>query len=220
MIQSLFQGNFSLASIIDLLISFLIFVCALSIHEWAHAFVAHKMGDDTARNMGRMTLNPLAHLDPLGTLGILLLGFGWAKPVPVNPNNYRNKTLGNVLVSLAGITCNILLALITAIVFVLLIRFNVIKNTSTWLPIILAMLIQVNVVLCVFNLLPIPPLDGYGFFKEIFRKVIPLNFFWQYERISSFVLIGFLLLSMRIGIINSMSSWVMSGLFKIAQLFM
>ena len=87
-------------------------VIAFTLHEWGHAYSAYRMGDPTARNLGRMTLNPLAHIDPIGFLMMVVVGFGWAKPVPVNPNNYRNYRAGELVVSLAGVTVNLILAII------------------------------------------------------------------------------------------------------------
>lgn len=130
-------------------------IVAISIHESAHAWVAHKLGDDTAKLEGRISLNPLHHLDPLGTIFLLLVGFGWGKPVPVNHHNLKNPKLDNLKISLAGPISNFIAAIIFA-VFFRLFATNEIFGT------IIYMIIQLNLVLMIFNLIPIPPLDGSG----------------------------------------------------------
>jgi len=172
-------------------------ILAISAHEFAHAWVADRCGDPTARYMGRLTLNPFKHLDLMGTLMMLLLGFGWAKPVPVNPRNYRNYRKDDLKVSLAGITANLILFLFS---FALLALFLVLALNEIRLPHgdsnylyllknapyvseevialaygrmagyvyrMLAYFVQVNIVLAVFNLLPVPPLDGYHVVNDL-----------------------------------------------------
>lgn len=138
-------------------IQFLGFIVALltaiTIHEFSHAWAANVYGDPTAKNHGRLTLNPLAHLDPLGTVFLFLAGFGWGKPVPVNSNNFQNPKLDNLTVSLAGPISNLLLAIVLGLVF----RFI---NFPLPVAQILTLVIFFNLVLMIFNLLPIPPLDG------------------------------------------------------------
>ena len=170
---------------------------AISAHEFAHAWAADKCGDPTARLMGRLTLNPLKHLDLFGTLMMAFLGFGWAKPVPVNPRNYRNYRRDDLKVSLAGITMNLIFFLLG---FVLLALFLVAALREIGLPAgdpnylyllknapyvneeliaagfgripgylyrMLSYFVQVNIVLAVFNLLPVPPLDGYHVVNDL-----------------------------------------------------
>ncbi len=147
-------------------------VVGLSVHEFSHAFVADSLGDRTPRAMGRVTLNPLAHLDPAGALFILLIGFGWGKPVQVNPAAFRNGRQGMTAVSAAGPVSNLLLATAAAIP----IKFGVVNwlnpvgssNASgEWLALFLSALVTLNLVLFVFNFLPLPPLDGFGFLSSI-----------------------------------------------------
>lgn len=138
------------------------FVAALTFHEFSHALVAKLQGDDTAERAGRLTLNPLAHLDPIGFLLVLVAGFGWAKPVPYNGYNLRNQKWGPVLVAAAGPLANLLLFVISGLTFRLLWAAGALTMESP-LGIFLAALMQVNVVLFAFNLIPFPPLDGSKF---------------------------------------------------------
>ncbi|HQZ71661.1 MAG TPA: site-2 protease family protein [Anaerolineae bacterium] len=130
-------------------------VIALTVHEWAHAWSAYKLGDTTARDLGRLTLDPRKHLDPMGSLMMLVAGFGWAKPVPINPERLGRQ--GVVWVSLAGPVSNLLQALITAGILRLAMAFGV---ASAAVTAFLGTFLFLNIALAVFNMLPIPPLDG------------------------------------------------------------
>lgn len=145
------MGDISnLTQIIGLIAGLLI---AITIHEAAHAWAAYKLGDPTAKNMGRLSLNPLAHLDPIGTLMLIVFRFGWGKPVQMNPNNFKNPKVDAMLSALAGPFSNFLLA----IIFGLIIRLDVLPGP--WQIILLA-IVTINLFLGIFNLIPIPPLDG------------------------------------------------------------
>lgn len=140
----------------------------LPVHECAHALVAKWYGDDTAERMGRLTLNPIAHLDPLGALLMVTTGFGWAKPVPVNPLRFKKQRQGIAVVSLAGPVSNLLAAFVSALVYSLIMNskagwdaWHSSETTPTFTVLLLLIyLVQINVGLAIFNLIPIPPLDG------------------------------------------------------------
>jgi len=146
--------NLGLPAILALAVILLV---AFPIHEAAHAWMAYRLGDDTARRMGRLSLNPLAHLDPLGSIMLLVAGIGWAKPVPVNPYNLRyGPRVGNALVAGAGPLSNLLMAALVAIPW----RLGVFEGGPPWVRTAATMFVALNVLLCVFNLIPLAPLDG------------------------------------------------------------
>lgn len=159
-------------------------VLSLTVHEWAHAYSAFRLGDDTAARMGRLTLNPIPHIDPIGTLLLPLLGipFGWAKPVPVNPANFDRKfslRTGDIIVSAAGPFSNVVLAVLCVLVFAALWRFapSTIED-QRGLSTLLMYGFQINVLLAIFNMLPVPPLDG----GHVANGLMPNRFRRQWER--------------------------------------
>ncbi len=147
-------------------------VLSLSVHEWAHAWSAFKLGDDTAAREGRLTLNPLVHIDPIGTFLLPMLGvpFGWAKPVPVNPARFSRKVTmgtGMAITAAAGPLSNLLIAIVCAVGLGLLMRFSVDLRQSQALWMLLLYCVQLNVGLALFNLLPVPPLDGSRILERV-----------------------------------------------------
>ena len=147
-----------------LLVPVLLF--ALCFHEFAHAWVAYKLGDPTAKHLGRLTLNPLAHLDPMGTLMILFVGFGWAKPVPVDVRYLQNPRTDMMKVAFAGPAANLFLAFVGGTI----IRAHIVGGS---LILMLVLFTQINIMLAVFNMIPIPPLDGSQIFSGLMVRKNP-----------------------------------------------
>ena len=140
---------------------------AFTVHEFAHAFVAYKFGDPTAQKQGRLTLNPIQHLDPIGTILIFIAGFGWARPVPVNRFFFKNPRLAGILVSIAGPISNLLMAILGFIVWYAMLGMGTAATLPTFVPEFLNIFIHLHLVLFVFNLLPFPPLDGYRIVEDL-----------------------------------------------------
>ena len=177
MLFSILSGGDWRDIVINLLLTLPVILLALSFHESAHAFVAYKLGDRTAYNLGRVTLNPIKHLDPFGCLWMLVFGYGWAKPVPINARNFRNPKKGMAYTAIAGPIANLILGLIGAI-FYSITAFVMVKNIGFFaqsgnaflfrvmnmLEIFFYFLAMMNFTLMVFNLIPIPPFDGSRFF--------------------------------------------------------
>ncbi|MGY8751960.1 MAG: site-2 protease family protein [Fidelibacterota bacterium] len=164
---------------------------ALSFHEFAHAWMASKCGDNTAARMGRLTLNPLAHLDPIGSLMILFVGFGWAKPVPVDGRNLKDPRKDMMKVAAAGPLSNLLLALMAGLLF----RFlNSTQLLTDSLFILLIYFTRINITLAVFNLIPVAPLDGSQIFSSYLMKKNP-TLAWKIQSYGPQVLFGLILFS-------------------------
>jgi Zn-dependent protease len=156
---------FSREGLITFLYTLPALVLSLSIHEYAHAWVAYKLGDISQKIRGRLTLNPLAHIDPIGFIAIVLVGVGWGKPVTVDDRNFKDSRKGMMLTSLAGPASNLLLAILVTIILKLLMVFGVMNtiinsNTGNIILNMLLYVIQFNIVFGIFNLIPLPPLDG------------------------------------------------------------
>jgi Zn-dependent protease len=173
-------------NIISLLIKILIFAIpvlfSIIIHEVSHGWIAYKLGDDTAKRMGRLTLNPIPHIDPVGTIVLPLIMiiangpvFGWAKPVPVNPNNFRqsvNIRSGMMWVGLAGPVSNLILAFISSFIYFFIYKYFSASSLIYLISQLLEVFIYINIMLACFNLIPIPPLDG----SKILMRFIPANY--------------------------------------------
>ncbi len=196
---------------INLLICLPGILIGLSFHEFAHAFAAYKMGDNTARNMGRMTVNPFAHLDLFGFLSLLFLGFGWAKPVPVNSRNFKgNIRVADIIVSLAGIVMNFLLAMLFMFLYYLLnITFGI--NHAVVNSLIISA-VSINLSLMVFNLIPIPPLDGSHILEDLLIKRIGPKPFMLMRQYSMYMLIVLLLILNMTNVLSTVINFVFSGI--------
>ena len=200
--------------IIDILTMLPGILIALTFHEFAHGLAAYAMGDDTAKNAGRLSLDPMKHIDPIGFIMLFIMRFGWAKPVPINENNFKHERLGLFFVSIAGITMNLILALI----FQLILFFTAdIVQLSAYVDVMRG-IVWINIMLAAFNLLPIPPLDG----SKIIYTFLPRNLrftFYKYESYGSIILIILLLTGGISLLLNPVISALISFLNSIILLF-
>lgn len=181
--------------LIDFLIVLPAVLIAISFHEFAHAAAAYAMGDPTAKNEGRLSVNPAKHIDPIGLLMLMIARFGWAKPVPVNENNFKNRTMGSLLVSIAGIGMNILIAIVAFII--LHFTQNLFQNYAYFE--VMSSIIRINIAFAAFNLLPVPPLDG----SKILVTLLPSKYrymVYKYENYGTVILI-LLLITGTLGIV-------------------
>ena len=213
MIFDLMRNGLSIELVINLCVRVFIIFCVLPIHEYAHGFIAYKLGDDTARLKGRLTLNPLAHVDPMGALMVLLLGFGYAKPVPVNIGRFKRgkRKQYMALTAFAGPVSNLIMATIFTFFYCLIYyKFFHMGEYMMYVALFLSLAAQINISLAVFNLLPIPPLDG----SRILNAFLPDRIYYkimQYERY--IVLVVFALIFMNV---LDMPIALLTGIIKTA----
>lgn len=167
---------------------------SLSVHEFAHAFVSYKMGDVSQRSRGRLTLNPLKHLDPIGTLSLIFFGFGWAKPVQIDPYNFHNKKEGMMWTALAGPLMNFIVAFIAVFLYGFMIRFAqswiLYSQAGIYIYRLMIVLAQINVGLGIFNLIPIPPLDG----SKILAGILKEETYFKLMQYENYFMLGIILL--------------------------
>lgn len=197
MLTSLLNGGNVTDIIVSLLLSVPIIFLALSVHETAHGYVAYKLGDPTAHSLGRLTLNPIKHIDILGFICMLVAGFGWAKPVPINSRYFKKPKRDMALTALAGPLSNLLLAVVFAFILkgvALLWNFlppstEITFNIYTWSFELITIGIRMNVVFAVFNMLPVPPFDG----SRIFLTFLPSNTYFKIMRYEQYIQIAIML---------------------------
>lgn len=198
----------------NILIRALAFLTAIPFHEAAHAYVSDKLGDPTAKNMGRMTLNPAAHFDLMGALCMLLTGIGWARPVPINAYNFRDGKKGMAISAAAGPLSNILLAFITLALAKIVLygsyALGVAGTVSTTLVTILSTMTSINISLAIFNLLPIPPFDG----SRIFSLFLPERTYFKIMEYEQYIFIGVFALLL-LGVLDGPLSFVSGLLYNL-----
>ncbi|MFZ5988827.1 MAG: site-2 protease family protein [Bacillota bacterium] len=202
---------------------FMVFAFSISFHETAHAYVSYRLGDPTAKNMGRITLDPLKHLDLMGTIMIMVGFIGWAKPVPIDPRYYKNRKLGTILVSLAGPVSNIILAVIFSFPLIYLaLRYNIYDTDFRSMDVryiifnICQLGTYMNIILAVFNFLPIPPLDG----SKILTGILPSRYYFkimEYHQISFVILIILAYTGVLGRVVNPVTGTVMRGIFTVVE---
>ncbi|MBE6718544.1 MAG: site-2 protease family protein [Ruminococcaceae bacterium] len=225
MISELLSGK---VDIVGLLLRIPIVLLALSCHEYAHGYAAYKMGDSTARNFGRLTLNPVKHLDVMGTVCMFLFGFGWAKPVPINARNFDNPRKGMAVTAFAGPLSNVLLSFLGLILYnVTILIFTTtglffnssefVFNIFTVLLTFLSMFHSLNLSLAIFNLIPIPPLDG----SRIALLFLPDRLYFKvmkYEQIIQLILLICLFIGLLDGPLTFLITGLSSGMQKIIDI--
>ena len=212
------SGNVDLISIIVYIISSLMVIfLVMPLHEWAHGFVAYKLGDRTAKYQKRLTLNPLAHIDYLGAAMILLIGFGWAKPVPVDPRNFKNPKRDMALTALAGPVSNLLAAVVSGLISNLIVMIMIKTGNSSlstgfvYVLLFFRYLMMINASLAVFNFIPIPPLDG----SKILMAFLPYKAIFWIERHQTYITMIFMVAVLMGGVSNiiyPVQEWLCNGI--------
>lgn len=211
--------------IVTLLLSIPAILIALTVHEYAHGYAAWKLGDPTARSLGRLSLNPLSHIDPIGAICLLLFRFGWAKPVPINARYFKKPRRDLAITALSGPLANFALSFLSALLFVslglLLLRLSPFFESSRLLTLFLEytldfllILHSVNLTLGLFNCLPVPPLDGSRFLLFLLPRGLYFKVM-KYERLISLILLLLLITGLLHGVLVGAAEWISSGIFSL-----
>lgn len=220
MIFDLMRNGLSMELVINLCVRVFIIFCVLPIHEFAHGYVAYKLGDNTAKLKGRLTMNPLAHVDPFGALMVLLVGFGYAKPVPVNIGRFKRgkRKQYMALTAFAGPVSNLIMATIFTFFYCMIYyKFLHLGESIVYVALFLSVAAQINISLAVFNLLPIPPLDG----SRILNAVLPDRIYFklmQYERYIVLVIFALIFLNVLDGPIALISGVIESLIMRLCEI--
>ncbi len=209
MLLDLIRHGFSVEMVVGVCSSIFVVFCTLPIHEFAHAFVADRLGDGTPKLNGRLTVNPFAHLDLWGCLMIILVGFGYAKPVPVNMRNFKNPKAGMALTALAGPVSNIIMAFFFLVLRAVTITFGNFSDFAQICEWFFFYAAYINITLAVFNLLPIPPLDG----SRIATAVIPNKYYYKIMQYERYIMIGLFVLLFT-GLLSRPLSWLSNELLN------
>lgn len=206
------QGEYLLAVITVLARCFVVF-CCLPIHELSHGLMANLLGDKTAKNQGRLSLNPLAHLNPIGTIMIFLFGIGYANPVPINPRNFKNIKWGMALTAFAGPLSNLLMGWISIWFYFICGKLLGAFAVCDAVRMFFLFAAQVNVMLAVFNLFPIPPLDG----SKIAAAILPDKIYYKYMQYERYIMLGLMVL-LFMGVLDKPISFVSNALLTFLSL--
>ena len=220
MLRSILSGNVDfVGAIIYILSTLAVIFLTMPVHEFAHGLAAVKLGDDTPRWQGRISLNPFAHIDYMGALCILLFGFGWAKPVQVNARNFRNPKRDMAITAFAGPLSNIIVAFIALLIFnimqVLVLKTN--AQVVWYICSFLYFIAEINIRLAVFNLIPVPPLDG----SRLLSALLPYKYYYALMRYERYIYLG-LMAMLFLGALDTplyfLSNGLMNGLYGLASL--
>ena len=216
LISAIFSGNVTVVIMLVIARAIVVFLC-LPVHELCHGLAAYKLGDDTAKKMGRLSFNPIAHLDPLGTIMIFLFGIGYAKPVPINPLKFKDYRKGVALTALAGPLSNLAMAFVSAFVSAAVLHFFSGAAAARVIAYLFSLTASINISLAVFNLLPIPPLDG----SKVLFALLPDRLYrklMRYERYGMLVLLVLVVFDVGSDFLSQGILWVFNALWNLIVL--
>ncbi len=212
MLLSLIRSGNIESALMNILASCIVVFLCCPIHEYSHALVAYMLGDNTAKNQGRLTVNPIKHLNPIGTLMIFLFGFGYAQPVPINIRNFKNKKLGTALTAVAGPISNLVMGSIFVTILCVVVRYMPSVTIKEYVKLFLYYATIINISLAAFNLIPIPPLDG----SKILASILPNKIYMKYMMYERYIMIALMLLLFT-GVLSTPISYLTNLLFKIVS---